>query len=140
MIQIELDSGDINKLVKAGAGLSGKSFLNEKLSNFCLRDGNSLTFDQSFKMSTTPQVRLSEDGAGKLVIEIQRLADSSIGNLFLQPFNGVVTGIIADKTRGVLQKKSSSELTLDIGKFLPGAKLKKVSGNPRKLTLEIALK
>ena len=61
MIHIELDSGDINKLVKAGAGLSGKSFLNEKLSNFCLRDGSCLTFDQSFKMSTTPQVRLSEE-------------------------------------------------------------------------------
>ena len=138
MITVELSEADLNKLVRTAGGNPSLSALNN-LSNFKLQDGCRISFDQSFKLSTTPLVVLSADSSGKLVIEILRLADNSIGNFILQMFEDKITGIIEEKTRGVLHKESGSKLSLDIKKFLPCGKCKRVSGTAYKLTLDIAV-
>ena len=138
MIKLELSQTELNELVRAIGKLSGAPSLN-KLENFRLQDGNRITFDQSIKLSTTPLIELSVDSSGRLLIDIIRLADSGIGNFFLQMFESKITGIIADKSNGKLHKESSSQLSLTPSKGLPlKTKFKKVSIQNQKLILELS--
>ena len=138
MIKLELSQTELNELVRAIGKLSGAPTLN-KLENFRLQDGNRIAFDQSIKLSTTPLIELSVDSSGRLLIDIIRLADSGIGNFFLQMFESKITGIIADKSNGKLQKESSSQLSLTPSKVLPlKTKFKKVSIQNQKLILELS--
>ena len=138
MIKLELSQTELNELVRAIGKLSGAPSLN-KLENFRLQDGNRITFDQSIKLSTTPLIELSVDSSGRLLIDIIRLADSGIGNFFLQMFESKITGIIADKSNGKLQKESSSQLSLAPSKVLPlKTRFKKVSIQNQKLILELS--
>ena len=139
MIKLELSQTELNELVRTIGKLSGAPVLN-KLENFRLQDGNRITFDQSIKLSTTPLIELSVDSSGRLLIDIIRLADSGIGNFFLQKlFESKITGIIADKSNGKLHKESSSQLSLTPSKVLPlQTKLKKVSIQNKKLFLELS--
>ena len=138
MIKLELSEIELNDLVRAIGKLSGAPSLN-KLENFRLQDGNRIAFDQSIKLSTTPLIELSVDSSGRLLIDIIRLADSGIGNFFLQMFESKITGIIADKSNGKLHKESSSQLSLTPSKVLPlQTKLKKVSIQNKKLFLELS--
>ena len=138
MIKLELSQTELNELVRAIGKLSGAPVLN-KLENFRLQDGNRIAFDQSIKLSTTPLIELSVDSSGRLLIDIIRLADSGIGNFFLQMFESKITGIIADKSNGKLQKESSSQLSLAPSKVLPlKTKFKKVSIQNQKLILELS--
>ena len=138
MIKLELSQTELNELVRAIGKLSGAPVLN-KLENFRLQDGNRIAFDQSIKLSTTPLIELSVDSSGRLLIDIIRLADSGIGNFFLQMFESKITGIIADKSNGKLQKESSSQLSLTPSKVLPlKTKFKKVSIQNQKLILELS--
>ena len=109
MIKLELSQTELNELVRVIGKLSGAPSLN-KLENFRLQDGNRIAFDQSIKLSATPLIELSVDSSGRLLIDIIRLADSGIGNFFLQMFESKITGIIADKSNGKLHKESSSQL------------------------------
>ena len=138
MIKLELSQTELNELVRAIGKLSGAPTLN-KLENFRLQDGNRIAFDQSIKLSTTPLIELSVDSSGKLLIDIIRLADSGIGNFFLQMFESKITGIIADKSNGKLHKESSSQLSLAPSKVLPlKTRFKKVSIQNQKLILELS--
>lgn len=138
MIKLELSDSELNELVRAIGKLSGAPVLN-KLENFRLQDGNRITFDQSIKLSTTPLIELSVDSSGRLLIDIIRLADSGIGNFFLQMFESKITGIIADKSNGKLHKESSSQLSLTLSKVLPlKIRFKKVSIQNQKLILELS--
>lgn len=138
MIKLELSQTELNELVRAIEKLSGAPSLN-KLENFRLQDGNRIAFDQSIKLSTTPLIELSVDSSGRLLIDIIRLADSGIGNFFLQMFESKITGIIADKSNGKLQKESSSQLSLTPSKVLPlKTRFKKVSIQNQKLILELS--
>ena len=138
MIKLELSQTELNELVMAIGKLSGAPSLN-KLENFRLQDGNRIAFDQSIKLSTTPLIELSVDSSGRLLIDIIRLADSGIGNFFLQMFESKITGIIADKSNGKLQKESSSQLSLTPSKVLPlKTRFKKVSIQNQKLVLELS--
>ena len=138
MIKLELSQTELNELVRVIGKLFGYPFL-DKLENFRLQDGNRIAFDQSIKLSTTPLIELSVDSSGRLLIDIIRLADSGIGNFFLQMFERKITGIIADKSNGKLQKESSSQLSLTPSKGLPlKTKFKKVSIQNQKLILELS--
>ena len=138
MIKLELSQTELDDLVRAIRKLFGYSFL-DKLKNFRLQDGNRIAFDQSIKLSTTPLIELSVDSSGRLLIDIIRLADSSIGNFFLQMFESKITGIIADKSNGKLHKESSSQLSLTPSKVLPlKTRFKKVSIQNQKLILELS--
>ena len=138
MIKLELSQTELNELVMAIGKLSGAPSLN-KLENFRLQDGNRIAFDQSIKLSTTPLIELSVDSSGRLLIDIIRLADSGIGNFFLQMFESKLSGIIADKSNGKLHKESSSQLSLTPSKVLPlKTKFKKVSIQNQKLILELS--
>ena len=138
MIKLELSDTELNKLVRAIGKLSGAPVLN-KLENFRLQDGNRIAFDQTVLASTTPSVKLSVDSSGRLLIDIIRLADSGIGNFFLQMFESKITGIIADKSNGKLHKESSSQLSLAPSKVLPlKTRFKKVSIQNQKLILELS--
>ena len=138
MIKLELSQTELNELVRAIGKLSGAPSLN-KLENFRLQDGNRITFDQSIKLSTTPLIELSVDSSGRLLIDIIRLADSGIGNFFLQMFESKIIGIIADKSNGKLQKESSRQLSLTPSKVLPlKTRFKKVSIQNQKLILELS--
>ena len=138
MIKLELSQTELNELVRAIGKLSGAPVLN-KLENFRLQDGNRIAFDQSIKLSTTPLIELSVDSSGRLLIDIIRLADSGIGNFFLQMFESKITGIIADKSNGKLHKESSNQLSLTPSKVLPlKTKFKKVSIQNQKLILELS--
>ena len=138
MIKLELSQTELNELVRAIGKLSGAPTLN-KLENFRLQDGNRIAFDQSIKLSTTPLIELSVDSSGRLLIDIIRLADSGIGNFFLQMFESKITGIIADKSNGKLHKESSSQLSLTPSKVLTlKTKFKKVSIQNQKLILELS--
>ena len=138
MIKLELSQTELNELVMAIGKLSGAPSLN-KLENFRLQDGNRIAFDQSIKLSATPLIELSVDSSGRLLIDIIRLADSGIGNFFLQMFESKITGIIADKSNGKLHKESSSQLSLTPSKVLPlKTKFKKVSIQNQKLILELS--
>ena len=138
MIKLELSQTELNELVMAIGKLSGAPSLN-KLENFRLQDGNRIAFDQTVLASTTPSVKLSVDSSGRLLIDIIRLADSGIGNFFLQMFESKITGIIADKSNGKLQKESSSQLSLTPSKVLPlKTRFKKVSIQNQKLVLELS--
>ena len=138
MIKLELSQTELNELVRVIGKLSGAPTLN-KLENFRLQDGNRIAFDQSIKLSTTPLIELSVDSSGRLLIDIIRLADSGIGNFFLQMFESKITGIIADKSNGKLQKESSSQLSLAPSKVLPlKTRFKKVSIQNQKLILELS--
>ena len=138
MIKLELSQTELNELVRAIGKLSGAPVLN-KLENFRLQDGNRIAFDQSIKLSTTPLIELSVDSSGRLLIDIIRLADSGIGNFFLQMFESKITSIIADKSNGKLHKESSSQLSLTPSELLPlQTKLKKVSIQNKKLFLELS--
>ena len=139
MIKLELSESDLNKLVKAGRELSGNVML-DKLNNFRLLDGNCLAFDQTIILSTTPSVRLSTDNSGRLLIDIIRLADNLIGGGVLWAAEGFVTGKIADKSKGLLHKETSSQLSLDLTKVLPvKAQIKKVTIQHQTLYLEISI-
>lgn len=138
MIKLELSQTELNELVRAIGKLSDAPTLN-KLENFRLQDGNRIAFDQSIKLSTTPLIELSVDSSGRLLIDIIRLADSGIGNFFLQMFESKITGIIADKSNGKLHKESSSQLSLAPSKVLPlKTRFKKVSIQNQKLILELS--
>ena len=138
MIKLELSEIELNDLVRAIGKLTVSPVL-DKLKNFRLQDGNRIAFDQSIKLSTTPLIELSVDSSGRLLIDIIRLADSGIGNFFLQMFESKITGIIADKSNGKLHKESSSQLSLTPSKVLPlQTKLKKVSIQNKKLFLELS--
>ena len=138
MIKLELSQTELNELVRAIGKLSGAPTLN-KLENFRLQDGNRIAFDQSIKLSTTPLIELSVDSSGRLLIDIIRLADSGIGNFFLQMFESKIIGIIADKSNGKLHKESSSQLSLAPSKVLPlKTRFKKVSIQNQKLILELS--
>ena len=138
MIKLELSQTELNELVRVIGKLSGAPTLN-KLENFRLQDGNRIAFDQSIKLSTTPLIELSVDSSGRLLIDIIRLADSGIGNFFLQMFESKIIGIIADKSNGKLQKESSRQLSLTPSKVLPlKTRFKKVSIQNQKLILELS--
>ena len=137
MITVEISESDLNKLVRTAGRNPGLSVLNN-LSDFKLLDGCRISFEQSFKLSTTPLVELSADSSGKLVIEILRWADNSIGNFFLQMVEGKITGFIEEKTQGILHKESASTLSCDVKRFLPCCKCRKVSGNSQKLIFDIS--
>ena len=138
MIKLELSQTELNELVRVIGKLSGAPTLN-KLENFRLQDGNRIAFDQSIKLSTTPLIELSVDSSGRLLIDIIRLADSGIGNFFLQMFESKITGIIADKSNGKLQKESSRQLSLTPSKVLPlKTRFQKVSIQNQKLILELS--
>ena len=138
MIKLELSESDLNKLVKAGRELSDSAML-DKLSNFRLLDGNRLAFDQTVLLSTTPSVKLSTDSSGRLIIDIIRLADNWIGGGVLWAAEGLITAKIADKSKGLLRKESSSQLSLDLTKVLPlKAQIKKVTIQQQTLSLEIS--
>ena len=138
MIKLELSQTELNELVRVIGKLFGYPFL-DKLENFRLQDGNRIAFDQSIKLSTTPLIELSVDSSGRLLIDIIRLADSGIGNFFLQMFESKITGIIADKSNGKLHKESSSQLSLAPSKVLPlKTRFKKVSIQNQKLILELS--
>ena len=138
MIKLELSQTELNELVRVIGKLFGYSFL-DKLENFRLQDGNRIAFDQSIKLSTTPLIEFSVDSSGRLLIDIIRLADSGIGNFFLQMFESKITGIIADKSNGKLHKESSSQLSLTPSKVLPlKTRFKKVSIQNQKLILELS--
>ena len=138
MIKLELSQTELDDLVRAIGKLFGYSFL-DKLGNFRLQDGNRIAFDLSIKLSPTPLIELSVDSSGRLLIDIIRLADSGIGNFFLQMFESKITGIIADKSNGKLHKESSSQLSLAPSKVLPlKTRFKKVSIQNQKLILELS--
>ena len=146
MIKLELSQTELNELVRVIGKLFGYSFL-DKLENFRLQDGNRIAFDHSIKLSTTPLIKLSTtplielsvDSSGRLLIDIIRLADSGIGNFFLQMFESKIIGIIADKSNGKLQKESSRQLSLTPSKVLPlKTRFKKVSIQNQKLILELS--
>ncbi len=144
MIKLELSQTELNELVRVIGKLSGAPTLN-KLENFRLQDGNRIAFDQKLsttpliELSTTPLIELSVDSSGRLLIDIIRLADSGIGNFFLQMFESKITGIIADKSNGKLQKESSSQLSLAPSQVLPlKTNFKKVSIQNQKLILELS--
>ena len=144
MIKLELSQTELNELVRVIGKLSGAPTLN-KLENFRLQDGNRIAFDQKLsttpliELSITPLIELSVDSSGRLLIDIIRLADSGIGNFFLQMFENKITGIIADKSNGKLHKESSSQLSLAPSKVLPlKTRFKKVSIQNEKLILELS--
>lgn len=138
MIKLELSDSELNELVRAIGKLSGAPVLN-KLENFRLQDGNRIAFDQSIKLSTTPLIELSVDSSGRLLIDIIRLADNWVGGGILWALEGLVTKKIADATKGILQKESSSQLSLTPSKVLPlKTKFKKVSIQNQKLILELS--
>ena len=145
MIKLELSQTELNELVRAIGKLSGAPSLN-KLENFRLQDGNRIAFDHSIKLSTTPlielsttpSVKLSVDTSGRLLIDIIRLADNWVGGGILWALEGFVTKKIADATKGILQKESSSQLSLTPSKVLPlKTRFKKVSIQNQKLILEL---
>ena len=138
MIKLELSDSELNELVRAIGKLSGAPSLN-KLENFRLQDGNRIAFDQSIKLSTTPLIELSVDSSGRLLIDIIRLADNWVGGGILWALEGLVTKKIADATKGILQKESSSQLSLAPSKVLPlKTRFKKVSIQNQKLILELS--
>lgn len=139
MIKMELSESDLGKLVRIGRDLSGVEVL-DKVSNFRLLPDNLLSFDQSFKLSTTVQVRLSRGPEGELLIDIVRLADNSIGNIILRLSESKITEFIENETHGILKKESDNRLSLNLATFLhANVKVENVGISNQKLSLDISL-
>lgn len=134
MISLELDAGDLNRLVRAARTITNVSAL-KKIDDFRLIGGNRMTFSQKFTKKKDPlfgievgfetnvQVGFSCDESGSLLIEIVSLADSWLGNHGIQKaINGYLlasgemgglAGFIANKSRGWLVRKSDKVLSFD---------------------------
>ena len=128
MISLELDAGDLNRLVRAARTITNVSAL-KKIDDFRLIGGNTLSFSQSFTdipvigRKTNVQIGFSCDESGSLLIEIVSLADSKFGNFWIQQAingylltsgeNGGLAGFIANKSRGWLVRKSDKVLSFD---------------------------
>lgn len=118
MISLELDARDINRLVESAHAITGENALG-KLSDFQLTDDGLLSFEQTFALGTTVQLRLSCDEQGRLLIEIVRLASSRIGTGLLRIAQGSLVGILENATHGILTKESGSMLSFDPRRILP---------------------
>ena len=139
MIKLEFSESDLGKLVRIGRELSGVEVL-DKVSNFRLLPDNLLSFDQSVKLSTTVQVRLSCGPEGELLMDIVRLADNSIGNIILLLFESLLTGFIENETHGILKKESENRLSLHLATLLhANVKVENVGISDQKLSLDISL-
>ncbi|MBQ9803909.1 MAG: hypothetical protein IJW35_03600 [Lentisphaeria bacterium] len=138
MIKIELSEADLNKLLKTGHEKTQLEAL-AKLKNFKFQENNCIAFDQSFSpVTTTPQIELSADKSGKLLINILRLADNSFGNFLLGTFKSKVVSTIADKSNGFLHRESDCCLSLDLTRNL-NARVGKIAVQKQKMTLEIEI-
>ena len=121
MISLELDNGDVDRLVKAAKTITHASVL-EKIKDFRLIGNNTLTFSQKFTKTKDPlfgisvgfetnvQIGFSCDESGRLVVEIVRLADNWAGNYGIQKVikgflrasgeKGGLAGFIENKSGG----------------------------------------
>ena len=138
MIKIELSEADLNKLLKTGYEKTQLEAL-AKLKNFKFQENNRIAFDQSFSpVATTPQIELSADKSGKLLINILRLADNSFGNFLLGALKSKVVSTIADKSNGFLHRESDCCLSLDLTRNL-NVRVGKIAVQKQKMTLEIEI-
>ena len=139
MLHLELEAGDIGKLVKTARQITGIPEL-DKFSDFGFTSGGNLTFRQSFFLSTEVETSLSADDAGSLLIDIEKLAGTPLLDWPLQLFLDKITSIAAGSTSGVLVKTGRSQLKLDLAKILPvKAAVKKISIAGGKLAADIEL-